>query len=102
MMMPICLGLTLIWMKIGLEESPPLWPMNLVFSKKGYLKSLILYLRKVLHRDVGMKGLLYFLASEYGPATSRPHYHMLMLGLVTARRKSRYMVMNVFMVTMLR
>lgn len=46
------------------------------FSKKD-TESLILYLRKVLHRDVGMTGLLYFLASEFGPSTQRPHYHML-------------------------
>lgn len=58
----------------GLNESP-LANMP-CFSKKD-TESLILYLRKVLHRDVGMKGLLYFLASEYGPATQRPHYHML-------------------------
>nr|DAI06888.1 MAG TPA: Replication associated protein [Microviridae sp.] len=57
-----------------LEESP--LANEPCFSKKD-TESLILYLRKVLHRDVGMKGLLYFLASEYGPATSRPHYHML-------------------------
>ena len=46
------------------------------FSRKD-TESLILYLRKVLHRETGMTGLLYFLASEYGPATQRPHYHML-------------------------
>lgn len=59
----------------GLQESP-LANMP-CFSKKD-TESLILYLRKVLHRETGMKGLLYFLASEYGPATRRPHYHMLL------------------------
>lgn len=46
------------------------------FSKDDTQK-LILYLRKVLHRDTGMKDLVYFLASEHGPATHRPHYHMI-------------------------
>lgn len=37
---------------------------------------LILYVRKMLHREYAVTDLVYFLASEYGPKTQRPHYHM--------------------------
>lgn len=46
------------------------------FSKDD-TQNLVLYLRKVLNRDTGMKDLVYFVASEYGPSTRRPHYHMI-------------------------
>ena len=46
------------------------------FDKEDTEK-LILYLRKTLHRDYGIKEFLYFLASERGKKrTKRPHYHM--------------------------
>lgn len=47
------------------------------FDKEDTNK-LILYLRKTLHRDYGIKEFLYFLASERGPnSTHRPHYHLI-------------------------
>lgn len=44
---------------------------------KVHTDKLILYLRKTLHRDYGCKELLYFLASERGETTYRPHYHLI-------------------------
>lgn len=47
------------------------------FSKDDTDK-LILYIRKTLFRDYGLKEILYFLASERGKrATRRPHYHLI-------------------------
>ena len=44
---------------------------------KDHTEKLILYLRKTLYRDYGLKEFLYFLASERGKKkTKRPHYHM--------------------------
>lgn len=44
---------------------------------KEHTEKLLLYLRKTLHRDYGLKEFLYFLASERGKKnTKRPHYHM--------------------------
>lgn len=46
------------------------------FSKED-TENLILYIRKVSNRDRGIKDWLYFLACEFGPATQRPHMHMI-------------------------
>lgn len=44
---------------------------------KEHTDKLILYLRKTLHRDYGCKEFLYFLSSERGEHTYRPHYHLI-------------------------
>lgn len=45
---------------------------------KDHTDKLLLYLRKTLYRDYGLKEFLYFLASERGKrATRRPHYHLI-------------------------
>lgn len=46
------------------------------FLKKD-IKDFIGYIKKIGNRERGLKELLYFVASEYGPSTKRPHYHLI-------------------------
>lgn len=64
------------------------------FSKHD-TKGLILYLRKMLFRHYAVTDLVYFLASEYGPKTQRPHYHMVIawpdVGYRRVKRDGKFM-----------
>lgn len=46
------------------------------FSKQ-HTERAILYIRKKMFEQYGATNILYFLASEYGKKTQRPHYHLL-------------------------
>lgn len=48
---------------------------------KDDVKSWIKRFRTNYERDTGVKGIRYFLCSEYGPKTHRPHYHAIFFGL---------------------
>lgn len=63
------------WLDDECVEESPL--ANIPCFSKDDTQKLILYLRKVLHKKTGMTDLVYFLASEFGPSTRRPHYHMI-------------------------
>lgn len=48
---------------------------------KPDVKNWIKRFRTNYERKTGVKGLRYFLCSEYGPKTHRPHYHAIFFGL---------------------
>lgn len=59
-------------------SEPELAPLsNRPCFNRDHTDKLIKYIRKVGHRDYGLTDIKYFVTSEYGPATKRPHYHMI-------------------------
>ena len=54
---------------------------RLLCVSKEDVKNWIKRFRTNYERKTGKKGLRYFLCSEYGPRTQRPHYHAIFFGL---------------------
>lgn len=65
------------------DESLPRFPScfdevagQMCFSRE-HTKNFVLYVRKKLFEFYGITDSLYFLSSEYGEKTQRPHYHFM-------------------------
>lgn len=71
--------ITLTYNEDSLPRFPSRYPKlaGMPCFNKEHTNKLILYLRKTLFRDYGIKDFLYFLASERGEHTYRPHYHLM-------------------------
>ena len=50
---------------------------NIPCFDKEHTKTFINNVRKHCHRERGLKDIKYFLSSEKGPSTARPHYHLI-------------------------
>lgn len=90
--------ITLTYNDSSLPKIPGIFPEVAGFPcfSKDDIHKFVLYLRKTLHRQYLVTDLVYFVASEYGSKTQRPHYHMVIawpdVGYVRVKRNGRYLL----------